>query len=258
VGSLSDNGGSWPPDGGSSDGLPGLPEEWGVIVVPDDLSELSEEVAAVRAELRRSEQQTRWQRFAARPGMRTLRRVGAASLRAPVLIISMAVLVTVASLFASAWPGPARTPAAQRTATTTTDDRREKLPALDLIGLDGRTVPLRGQLPAVVLLTDGCECDRLVADTTAAVKPEIAVVTVVSGPASAKAGLTPPTGAAPQAQGKTVRVLRDPVGELRRGLELGVPDGTAAALLVNRSGEIVRTIPRTASIEDLRPDLARL
>lgn len=143
MGSLSDNGGNWPPDGGSPDGLPDLPEEWGVIVIPDDLSELSDEVTAVRDELRRSQRQSRWQRFAERPGMRTLRRAGAASLRAPVLIISMAVLVTVASLFASAWPGPARSPATQRTATTT-DDRGDTLPALELIGADGRTVPLRG------------------------------------------------------------------------------------------------------------------
>jgi len=257
VGSLSDNGGSWPPDGGSSDGLPDLPEEWGVIVIPDDLSELSEEVTAVRAELRRSQQQTRWQQFADRPGMRALRRIGAASLRAPVLIISMAVLVTVASLFASAWPGPSRSPATQRTASTT-DDRNETLPALELIGTDGQTVPLRGQLPAVVLLTDGCECDQLVADTIAAVKPEIAIITVVSGAASAQAGMTPPTGATPQAQGKTVRALRDPVGELRAGLDLGAPDGTAAVLLVNRGGEIMRRQLRTASIEEFRPDLARL
>jgi len=33
----SDNGG-WPSDGGSPDDLPDLPEEWGVIVIPDDLS----------------------------------------------------------------------------------------------------------------------------------------------------------------------------------------------------------------------------
>src|SRR3954468_15117639 len=106
MGSLSDNGGNWPPDGGSPDGLPELPEEWGEIVVPDDLSELSAEVSAIQAELHRAQHRTRWQRFLDRPGMRTVRRLGAASLRAPVLIISMAVLVTVASLFASTWPGP--------------------------------------------------------------------------------------------------------------------------------------------------------
>jgi hypothetical protein len=257
MGSLSDNGGGWPPDGGSPDGLPDLPEEWGVIVIPDDLSELSDEVTAVRAELRRAHQHTRWERFAERPGMRALRRLGAASLRAPVLIISMAVLVTVASLFASAWPGPSRSPATQRTASTT-DDRGDILPAMELLGADGRTVPLKGHLPAVVLLIDGCECGPLIADALAAVKPEIAVITIVSGAAAAQTGGAPPTGATPQAQGKTVLALRDPTGGLRSSLDLGEPDTTAAALLVNRGGEIIRKVPRTASIEVIRPDLARL
>ncbi|MFI7542959.1 hypothetical protein [Actinoplanes sp. NPDC049599] len=257
MGSLSDNGGNWPPDGGSPDGLPDLPEEWGVIVVPDDLSELSDEVSAVQAELHRAQHRSRWQQFADRPGMRVLRRIGAASLRAPVLIISMAVLVTVASLFASAWPGPARSPATQRTAATT-DDRGDVLPALELIGSDGKNVSLRAQLPAVVLLTDGCDCAGLIADTAAAVPPGITVVTVVAGAAAGQTGAAPPTNAAPPAQPRTVRTLRDPTGELRAGLDLGTPDGTAAALLVDRSGEIVRKIARTVSIEELRPDLARL
>jgi hypothetical protein len=257
VGSLSDNGGNWPPDGGSPDGLPDFPEEWGVIVVPDDLSELSDEVNAIRAELSRTEPRTRWQRFASRPGMRALRRLGTASLRAPLLIISLAVLVTVASLFASAWPGPTRSPATQRTASTA-DDRVAKLPALELIGSGGDTVPLRQKLPAVVLLTDGCDCAGLVADTAAAVQPGITVVTVVAGAAAGQTGAAPPTSSTPSAEGKTVRALRDPTGELRAGMDLAAPDGTAAALLVNRTGEIVRKVPRTVSIEDFRPDLARL
>jgi hypothetical protein len=109
-----------------------------------------------------------------------------------------------------------------------------------------------------VLLTDGCDCARLIADTAAAVPTGITVVTVVAGAAAGQTGAAPPTNAAPQAQGKTVRALRDPTGELRAGLDLGNPDGTAAALLVDRSGEIVRKIARTVSIEELRPDLARL
>src|SRR4029450_4472449 len=125
----SDNNG-WPPDGGTPDDLPDLPEEWGVIVIPDDLSELADEVRAVRAELRLQEPQTPWQRLPARPGVPRLRWIGAASMRAPVLIISMAILVTVASLFASAWPGPSRTPATQRTAGTVAD--RDTPPALDV------------------------------------------------------------------------------------------------------------------------------
>jgi hypothetical protein len=255
MGSLSNNDGGWPNDGGSSDDLPDLPDEWGVIVIPDDLSELADEVRAVRAELDLIRPQTRWQRFATRPAMRRLRRIGAAGVRAPVLIISMAVLVTVASLFASAWPGPARSPATQRTATTT-EDVQDSLPALELVGPDGQLVALRGNLPAVVLLTEGCRCDQLVADTVAAVRPEIAVLTVTSKAPSA--GTVPPTGATPQAQGKTVRHLRDPAGGLRTHLGLTAPDGTATAVLVDRGGEIIRTFRRTISIEDFRPELARL
>ncbi len=255
MGRMSDNGGGRPNDGGSPDDLPDLPEEWGVIVVPDDLSELADEVAAVRAELQLTRPRTRWERFAARPAVRRLRRIGAAGVRAPVLIVLMAVLVTLASLFASAWQGPARSPAAQRTATTI-DGRSDTLPALELVGTDGQTVALRGRLPAVVLLTDGCDCARLVADTTAAVRPDIAVVTVTS--ARPSAGTVPPTGATPQAQGKTVWALRDPIGELRSTVGLSEPDGTAAALLVDRGGAILQTVRRTTSIEDLRPHLARL
>jgi len=257
VGSLSDNGGSWPGDGGAADGLPGLPEEWGVIVVPDDLAELSDEVTAVQEELRRDQRNTRWDRFTERPVVRALRRLGSAGLRAPVLIISMAILVTIASLFASAWPGPSRPPSTQRTANAA-DDGLESLPALELRGAEGQMVALNGQLPAVILITDQCECGDLVAATTSAVRADTTVVTVVSGPGSAATALVPPTSTTPQAQGKTVRAMRDPTGGLRSTLKLGAPDGTAAVLLVNRSGEIVRKLPRTASVADFQPDLARL
>jgi hypothetical protein len=252
----SDNGG-WSSDGGSPDDLPDLPAEWGTIVIPDDLSELSDEVEAVRAELRLTDPPSRWQRLARRPAVRRLRRVASTTLRAPVLIISLAVLVTVASLFASAWPGPPRQPTAQRTATTTTD-RVSTLPALELLAPDGQAVPLRGRLPAVILLVDGCACSSLISDTIDAVGPEIAVITVSAATASASAAGTPPTGATPQADGKTVRTLHDPTGSLRSQLRLGAPDTTAAAVLVDRGSEVVRLVPRTVSVDDFRPDLARL
>jgi hypothetical protein len=251
-----DNGG-WSPDGGSFDDLPDLPEEWGVIVIPDDLSELSDEVEAVRAELQLAGPPSRWRRFTNRPVMRRVRKVVNSSLRAPVLIISMAVLVTVASLFASAWPGPPRQPTAQRTAGTT-DEPVGTLPALELTGADGQNFSLTGRLPAVILLVDSCDCAGLVSDTVAAVRPGLNVVTI-SGPASAAAAAsTPPTGATPQAQGKTVLVLHDPSGSVRHELKLTQPDGTAAVLLVDRTGKILKTFPRIAQVDDLRPELARL
>jgi hypothetical protein len=253
----SSNNGGWSSEGGSPDDLPDLPEEWGVIVIPDDLSELSDEVAAIRAELRETEHPTAWQRFLSRPAMRRVRKVASGAVRAPVLIISMAVLVTVASLFASAWPGPARQPATQRTASTTATRAATALPALELINADGQAVSLRRDLPAVILLIDGCDCAALVADTINAVSPKITVVTV-AGAVTTSAGTVPPPGATPQAQGKSVRELHDPANSVRSQLKLGAPDGTAAALLVDNAGQIIRTDARTASIDTFRPDLARL
>jgi hypothetical protein len=252
----SDNGG-WSSDGGSPDDLPDLPEEWGVIVIPDDLAELSDEVEAIRAELRLAEGPTRWQRLLRRPGIRRLRRFATGAVRAPMLIISMAVLVTVASLFASAWPGPPRQPAAQRTSSTT-DDHLTSLPALELPGVDGQNVPLAAQLPAVILLTEGCDCAQLVADTIAAVRPEIAVVTITGRSAASAGAGTPPTGATPQAQGKTVLVLHDPPGTARGQLKVGEPDSTAAVLVVDRDAKIVRRVLRTVSLDEFKPDLDRL
>lgn len=254
----SDNSGGWSSDNGSPDDLPDLPEEWGVIVIPDDLSELSDEVDAVRAELRLAAEPSRWGRFVSRPGMRRVRKVVTAAVRAPVLIISMAVLVTVASLFASAWPGPPRQPVTQRTANTT-DDALDTLPTLELFTADGHTVTITDRLPAVILLIDGCDCAGLVSDTITAVRPDVTVVTIASASGTASAAGTPPTGAAPQAQGKTVWSLHDePPGSIRGQLELGQPDGTAAALLVDSKRNIIRKVPRVAEADDLRPDLARL
>jgi hypothetical protein len=251
-------------DGNSPDELPDLPEEWGVIVIPDDLSELSDEVEVIRAELRQTDRTTRWRRLFDRPGLRQLRRLGLALLRAPVLIISMAVLVTVASLFASAWPGPPRQPVVQRT----NDDHLEWLPALELVGDDGQMVPLRAKLPAVILVTDGCDCDTLVSATAAAAKdrPQVAIVVIaaaLSGAASSKPTTgqnTPATQTTPLAQtDHPVQVLHDPPGkDVREELKLGKPDGTAAALVVDSKGQIVETIARTASAEFIQPFLARI
>jgi hypothetical protein len=252
----SDNGG-WPPDGGSSDELPDLPEEWGVIVIPDDLSELSDEVEAVRAELHLAPPPNRWQRFVRRPAMRRLRKAGSLLLRAPVLIVSMAILVTAASLFASAWPGPSRQPAAQRTSGTTPAPSNT-LPALELIDAGGHPIPLKGKMPVVILLTDGCDCDDLVAETFAAVRPNTAVLAVSrSAPPAASPGqLT--TAQNPPSDGKTLRYLRDPAGSLREQVGLTVQDGTAAAILVDQSGRILHKFSHVVSVSTLQPDLERL
>jgi hypothetical protein len=254
----SDNGGR-PPGGGPPDDLPDFPEEWGVIVIPDDLSELADEVEAVRAELHTGPPLTGWQRLVRRPAVRRLRKAGTLLVRTPALIVSMAILVTVASLFASAWPGPPRQPATQRTSGNT-ETHSDVLPALELINAEGHTVPIGGLKPAVLLLIEGCDCAKLIADTVAAAPSEVTVLAISSIRPSMGATTvgTLPTTRTPAADGKGVTFLQDPTDTLRDDLHLSTPDGTAAVILIDKLGKIVRTHPRTASIETIRPDLLRL
>jgi hypothetical protein len=268
----SDNGG-WS-DNGSPDDLPDLPEEWGVIVIPDDLSELSDEVAAIRAELRLAEHPTPWRRLITRPSVRRFRRLALAAVRAPVLIISMAVLVTVASLVASAWPGSSRQPVAQRTSGTTGPD---KVPNIELLGSDGQTVDLAATRPAVILVTDGCECAHLITDVIGATRAYKDVTVIVIGaadqnsptqnsatPGSATPGRTntPATQAAPPraqvTQSGVVTLHAPPSNNVRQDLQVHAADGTAGVLLVDKAGMIVKRFPRTEMASDITPYLARI
>src|SRR4051794_30524012 len=100
-----DNGGGQPPGGGQPEGLPGLPPEWGYIVIPDDPSALDEESAPVRRQFRRETRRLRWRRrLHLRP--REPRRYSeeVPGLAIPLLIMSIAVTATLTSLFAIALP----------------------------------------------------------------------------------------------------------------------------------------------------------
>src|SRR5690348_1286098 len=94
------NGGGWPPDE-----LPDLPPEWGPIVIPDDAAELARDAARVRRELRRDARGRRWRRRLHLPPAPP-RRSGddTTALGVPLLVISIAVIATLTSLFAIAWP----------------------------------------------------------------------------------------------------------------------------------------------------------
>lgn len=250
------NGGSPPDGGGPYEGVPNLPPEWGTVVIPDDPGELDEEAALVRRELRRQARRDGWRRRFGRPA----RSAGGAggpetSLRVPLLIMSIAVLATLTSLFAVAWPGQQRPPAPQNTAAETTPSRT--VPALDLIDVDGSAVSLRGLLPAAVLLTDGCDCADLIADTAAATRPGVTVITVTVAAAPTPRASTPRP---PDSGAATVRTLADPAGELRGHLQLGPQTAGSAAtvLLVAGTGEIVTTIAATTTVEDFRVELTRL
>lgn len=242
------NNGSPHDGGGSPDPVPDLPPEWGTIIIPDDPSALADEIAEVRRDLKRQARREIWRRrfgLAAGGGRE-------ASLRVPVLIMSIAVLATLVSLVAMTWPGQQRPPAIQRTAA---GPPSTSIPALDLIDVDGSPVSVRGLLPAAILLTDGCDCAKLVADTAAAAPSAVTVIEVTGDAAPPPRASTP---RAPRSSGAPIRMLADPADELRGHLRLGPPTTAAAAVLVRDDGEIVTTVRTTTSVEDYRAQLVTL
>ncbi|MEU8425432.1 hypothetical protein AB0C15_31620 [Micromonospora sp. NPDC048835] len=216
---------------GPADGLPGLPPEWGRVVVPDDASALAAEAAQIRRELRRAGGDRR-------------------ALGLPLLVLLVAVLTTLAGLVVVTWPRANRstdrpTPAPHTPPATLTG---RALPALDLVGADDAPVPLRGLLPAMIILLDGCPCPDRVTDALAAAPAGVAVVTVTGG-------RTVPTGPTTQ---RPVHALADPAGGLRSFLGQPARPGTATALLVDRAGTVTRVFPDLGTVESYRHDLSAL
>ncbi|MBL6278647.1 hypothetical protein JMF97_21030 [Micromonospora fiedleri] len=215
-------------------GLPDLPPEWGRVVVPDDASALAAEAEQVRRELRTQVvSRSRWWRPPT----------------VPVLVLLVAVIATVAGLVTVTWPRAGRGTPEPTTAgpePTPAQFNGRALPALDLVDAEQSPVPLRGLLPAVVLLVDGCACPHRVTEAAAAAPVGVTVVTV--------AGQSP--RAAPA--GSNAHALGDPAGGLRAFLHLPARPDTATALLADRTGRIVLVVPEVGSIADYQRELAAL
>ncbi|MFG1889502.1 hypothetical protein ACGFIR_16720 [Micromonospora sp. NPDC049051] len=220
-------------------GLPDLPPEWGRVVVPDDASALAAEAEQLRRELRGT------------PRHSVPRAVARSPLALPLLVLLVAVLTTLAGLAAVTWPRSGRSapePSPGPYAPPAGSVGRP-LPALDLVDAGQSPVPLRGLVPAMIILVDGCPCPDDVT-TAAALAP--AGVTIVTVADDRPVRVTSPPG------GATVRPLADPAGGLRAFLHLPAPAGATTALLVDRSGVLVGVVPEIRSAEDYRADLARL
>jgi len=234
-----DNGGGWPPEDGGShrDDLPELPPEWGTVVVPDDPSELAEEAAAIRRELRRAGRGRALRRAVGLPPAPVRSTEETPGVGIPLIIMGVAVLTTLVSLFVVTWD---RRPAApQPTAAV-----ELSLSELAFSDRTGQPVKLGTLLPAVVLLIDGCDCNDLVVDTaraapTVAVIPMGRAVPVVTGAPS------------------NVRALADANGLLRQryARSASLTTKAAVALLVDRTGTIVSTVPAARGLSDLRAHL---
>ncbi|MDG4768422.1 hypothetical protein O7632_30655 [Solwaraspora sp. WMMD406] len=250
------NGDGWSDGAGAPDDLPEIPPEWGPVIVPDDPAALAAEAELVRRELRRTRRRDTWhRRFGIDPhdtGRGTAhRRQDRAALRLPLIIMLVAVLAAMVSLFTVAWSDrPRPTPTATPPAPVRLPSR--PLPALDLIDQTGTSVPIRSLLPAVIMLVETCDCVDQIAATAATTPAGVSVVAVTSGAAS------PATLPAPVADPANTHLLADPAGELRGFVDVEAVDDTATVLLVTDSGDVVRLVPQARSIETYRTDLALL
>ncbi|MGC4895027.1 hypothetical protein [Micromonospora sp. DT31] len=222
---------------GPPEGLPGLPPEWGRVVIPDDASALADEARQVRRELRRQRREARG----------TGAHTASTRIGLPTLILLVSVLVTLAGLAAVTWPRAHRsdTPTG-RPPISATPQPVGPLPALDLAGVGDTPVPLRSLLPAMIILVDACACAEQVGTAVRAAPPGVTVVTVTEGRRARPATLP------------GVRPLGDPAGGLRSYLHLTPRPDTAVALLVDRRGTPVRLVPELGPLSDYGADLARL
>jgi hypothetical protein len=239
-----DNGGDRPPDG---DGLPDLPPEWGTIIIPDDPAELAHEAARVRRELRRRARRDRWRRRLRLPPSGSSGEEQSPALGVPLLIMAIAIVATMTSLFALTWPtksGPLTTPASAAASAATP----ASVPDLTLSDANGTPFRLRNTLPAVVLLVDGCDCARLITDTAAAAPAKVAVIAV---------GRTAPALPTPLPRGKLVAAA-DEAGGLRSTYASAPPAAGVVVILIKGTGQVARTMAAVTKVDDFRLSLASL
>lgn len=236
------NDGNVPPDGDRSPDpelpeLPELPPEWGEVTVPDDPSELAAEAEQIREEL------TREQRSGAAGGTGD----GAPSIGVPLVIMSVAVLITLISLFAMAWSGTSTIPDPVRPGS---GDTPAELPPMTLVDAANRQVALAAQTPLVIMLVEECECGGLVSATVGAAPPGVRVAMVGHAPPAEPVGLT----AGEQAPLR----LGDPTGLVRAELRLGQPTDTATVVLVDRDQRITQIEESATSVAQYQSDLTGL
>jgi hypothetical protein len=246
MGSFREGEGTPPSDNG---GVPDLPPEWGVVVIPDDPSELDRESLALRRQRRRSMRRAKWRRRLGLPA-----RTGAEDENPPVgtplLIMAIAIVAALTSLFAitlSTRAGSGTTTTAQRPAAS---PARPEMMNLSLPAATGGQVNLQKSVPAVILVLDGCTCSQLIQDTVEAAPTKVHVLVVDR--------ITPhlPTGSPAVALTDSQQALLATYGA---GPDRNAsPAGQVTAMLVDASGNVIRTFSHANVIGDFRDALTAL
>ncbi|GAA1550008.1 hypothetical protein GCM10009827_083190 [Dactylosporangium maewongense] len=242
-------GGERPQDGG---GLPDLPPEWGTIIIPDDAGALDDEGSSIRRQFRRAAIRRRWRRrLHLKP--EPVQRAGDDSpgLAVPLLIMSIAVIATLVSLFAVAWPR--RNPNGTPQVAPPSPPAAVKLTGHSLFDADGAAVPLHDLTPAVVLLVEGCTCADLITGTVDAVAaskaPSATVVVVAARVPTLPPGLN---------EKVKVRALADPNSSVRAAVPFLAPSRTTAALLVAADGTVIRAVSSVTAASAFDSELGNL
>jgi hypothetical protein len=239
-----DNGGERPHDGGR---VPGLPPEWGAIVIPDDASELDHEAAALRREWRRTARRDRWRkRLRLPPRVKNLSGDSAPTLGIPLLIMTVAIIATLTSLFALAWPSRP----AQHTASAGAPppSGSSTLPDVTLSDAANKPIHLQANLPALILIVDGCDCTALISTASNAAPGSVTVLAV---------GRTaPPLPSA--VSGHKIKAVADPNATLRSRYASSTAVDGVVAVLVSDSGKITRTVQPVRRVDDFKADLVSI
>ena len=129
----------------------------------------------------------------------------------------LALLAALTSLFAVVWPGQQRqpvVPAHQSTAAAPA----VRCPRSTWSTSTPPRWPLRGLLPAVILLTDGCACADQVIAAAAAAPAGVTVIVVTSGRSRPS-----PLPSPPPAVAGPLHALADPAAELRDFIQADPP-----------------------------------
>jgi len=236
-------------------GLPDLPPDWGPILIPDDAAELAADASALRRERRRIARRRRVRRLLGRPDLAATAGSGQPSVGVPLVIMAVAILTTMISLFVVTWGRDGRDPSGRPPVSAgagaphlTAGVGVTSLTELTLSDARGAQVKFGSLLPAVVLMVDGCACDRLITDL-AAVTPSSVTIIPVGRTAPHLTGV--PTN---------VRALSDPDGALRARLAADDPtDSAATAVLLDANATVTATVARVDSTDDITaPQLARI
>jgi hypothetical protein len=229
------DGDRWPDKPGELPELPALPEG---VTVPDDLSALADEADLVRAELDHERREGPGPPAESADASRTT----GPALATPLLIMAVAVVISLVSLFAMAWSGTNMTERA--------GEHHHALPGIVLTDAAGQPTDITAVTPVVIMMVESCDCGELIAETVAAAPPGVTVVAVGDEVPAHPAGVT---------GGAHLRLLADPDGELRDALRLGAPHaGTAAVVLADQDRTVIHTVPAATSTAPYEEQLASL